>query len=328
MFVVLWVPLAIRYGIGRDYFSYIEIYKNVLLTRDGIELGFYYLNYILAYFDFQYQYLFAVTSFITIYFCVKSFDRDYTLVSIILFCVLLYLQAFSIIRQMLAVSICLYSCSLWSKGFKLRSLIFLILAPLFHYSALIILLLAIISRFIKINSMMCYFAFISSIIFIFNGVDFIFSNSILLDSKYGYYITSSFNRPTEIGSGLGVVIALLLPLMVFIKSTKLYEYNKNYNFMLLINLVYVISFVLSLKIYIFARFTDALSFVQILLIPAMLKISNPKGVYYNLMMAVVLLHVLLFEANLNANTIAAGNISNSGLGIMPYKSILNTDMIK
>ena len=86
LFVVLWVPLAIRYGIGRDYFSYIEIYKNVLLTRDGIELGFYYLNYILAYFNFQYQYLFAVTSFITIYFCVKSFDRDYTLVSIILFC--------------------------------------------------------------------------------------------------------------------------------------------------------------------------------------------------------------------------------------------------
>ncbi|EHD2056158.1 O118/O151 family O-antigen polymerase, partial [Escherichia coli] len=137
----------------------------------------------------------------------------------------------------------------------------------------------------------------------------------------------AFNRPTEIGSGIGVAIALFLPFMVFIKSTQLYEYNKNYNFMLLINLVYVISYTLSLKIYIFARFTDALSFVQILLIPVILKISSPKGIYYNLMMAVILLHILLFEANLNANTISAGNISNSGLGIMPYKSILNTKIV-
>ncbi|EEZ1006167.1 hypothetical protein DMX27_005524, partial [Escherichia coli] len=76
-----------------------------------------------------------------------------------------------------------------------------------------------------------------------------------------------------------------------------------------------------------ARFTDALSFVQILLIPVILKISSPKGIYYNLMMAVILLHILLFEANLNANTISAGNISNSGLGIMPYKSILNTKIV-
>lgn len=330
LFLVLWIPLAIRYGIGRDYFSYIEIYKNVLATRDGVELGFYYINYILAYFNFQYQYLFAVTSFLTIYFCVKSFDRDYALVSIILFCVLFYLQAFSIIRQMLAVSLCLYSCSLWNKGYKYKSLIFLILAPLFHYSALIVLLLAATSKYIKINTMRCWFVLMLSFIFIFilNGVDFVFSSSILLDSKYGYYVTSAFNRPTEIGSGVGVVIALLLPFIAFIKATKLYEYNKNYNFMLLINLVYVISYIFSLKIYIFARFTDALSFVQILLIPAMLKISNPKGVCHNLMMAVVLLHVLLFEANLNANTITAGNITNSGLGIMPYKSILNTNMIK
>ncbi|EFJ2725119.1 O118/O151 family O-antigen polymerase, partial [Escherichia coli] len=107
LFLVLWVPLALRYGIGRDYFSYIEIYKNVLVARDGIELGFYYINYILAYFNFHYQYLFALSSFITVYFCVKSFDRDYTLVSIILFCALIYLQAFSIIRQMIAVSLCL-----------------------------------------------------------------------------------------------------------------------------------------------------------------------------------------------------------------------------
>lgn len=324
LFLVLWVPLALRYGIGRDYFSYIEIYKNVLVARDGIELGFYYINYILAYFNFHYQYLFALSSFITVYFSVKSFDRDYTVVSIILFCALIYLQAFSIIRQMIAVSLCLYSCSLWNKGCKCKSSVFLILAPLFHFSAIIILLLAIASRYIKINTTRCYFVFVFALVFIFilNGVDFIFSNAILLDSKYGYYVTSAFNRPTEIGSGIGVAIALFLPFMVFIKSTQLYEYNKNYNFMLLINLVYVISYTLSLKIYIFARFTDALSFVQILLIPVILKISSPKGIYYNLMMAVILLHILLFEANLNANTISAGNISNSGLGIMPYKSIL------
>ncbi|EFJ8524605.1 O118/O151 family O-antigen polymerase, partial [Escherichia coli] len=212
---------------------------------------------------------------------------------------------------------------------KCKSSVFLILAPLFHFSAIIILLLAIASRYIKINTTRCYFVFVFALVFIFilNGVDFIFSNAILLDSKYGYYVTSAFNRPTEIGSGIGVAIALFLPFMVFIKSTQLYEYNKNYNFMLLINLVYVISYTLSLKIYIFARFTDALSFVQILLIPVILKISSPKGIYYNLMMAVILLHILLFEANLNANTISAGNISNSGLGIMPYKSILNTKIV-
>lgn len=330
LFLVLWVPLATRYGIGRDYFSYVDIYKNVLVTRDGIEVGFYYLNYLLAYFGFHYQSIFILTSFITIYLSVKSFDREYTIVSIILFGVLVYLQAFSIVRQMLAVAVCLYSCLLWNKGVKIKAIIFLMLAPLFHYSAAIIFILAIISRYVKIDTFKCFAMLGLSLIFVFvfNGIDFIFSNPILLNSKYGYYVTSAFNRPTEIGSGIGVAIALFLPFLIFMKASKIYKYNKNYNLMLLINLVYVVSFVLSLKIYIFARFTDALSFVLILLIPAALKISNTRGLYYNCMLSVVILHIMLFEVNLKANTIAAGDMSNSELGIMPYSNIINAHMLK
>lgn len=66
-FLIIFMPSALRYGIGADYFNYLEIYQNPSLLefyKNKHEYGFYYINKFLRSVDAHFQWSFAVFAFI------------------------------------------------------------------------------------------------------------------------------------------------------------------------------------------------------------------------------------------------------------------------
>src|SRR5690554_4211706 len=62
-FLIVFVPSAIRYGVGTDFFNYVDIYEN-LENYTWMEQGFYFINWALKSVDAHPQWSMAAFAFI------------------------------------------------------------------------------------------------------------------------------------------------------------------------------------------------------------------------------------------------------------------------
>lgn len=141
VFVVFFLPAAIRYGIGTDYFYiYVPGLDMVATTGENSqwELGFLTICKLVLYFDLPDQWLFGIASFLTCFFALISFPRKGFVWCVLGFAVVMYLQSYNAVRQELAVAFCLVAFvhHLRQKNF-LASVLFLS-AFLFHTSTVIL----------------------------------------------------------------------------------------------------------------------------------------------------------------------------------------------
>lgn len=139
---------TIRYGIGTDYFTYIEIFNDVS-SRFSLSLIFHYyqeplniITYYISYIIFKNEIgMFFLYSLMTLVFISKGIEyykKEISLsLSIFIYYMVFYHISFNAMRQMIAISIIFYSFKyILNKDFK-RYLLFVIIAFLFHNSALI-----------------------------------------------------------------------------------------------------------------------------------------------------------------------------------------------
>lgn len=132
---------AIRYGIGYDYYSYMQACLHELdaqelerfepLSRVLIEIGYY----------THYQFFFAISSFLILYPVYKACVSLSVFPAFALFIYFLfpkyYLESFSIVRNCIAYSMVFYAYYQLHKDNRIASVFFLLIAFLFHKSALI-----------------------------------------------------------------------------------------------------------------------------------------------------------------------------------------------
>lgn len=151
-----------------------------------------------------------------------------------------------------------------------------------------------------------------------NKIFILFSSSLFLDSKYGIYIGSVHSNETDIGTGLGVLLYLLIPILTLIVSIIKYDRKiKMYIYMLIL---YIISYLLALKIQIFGRLSDLFSISLIFLIPYIFKSLFFKMRYVKYVGYIsLMLLFLLFQAQIVTNV---KNNNSGGHGINPYESII------
>ena len=133
-----------------------------------------------------------------------------------------------------------------------------------------------------------------------NVVEMIFSNSLFMESSYGRYVDGDFAQETEIGTGLGVLSRMVLPVLVFLFVGQLREKDaeeetgretdcinedivglsernwdtdvesedknklENTGYISLICIAYVVAMYLASRVYIFNRLSDLFRFVPIL----------------------------------------------------------------
>lgn len=212
VFLVLWIPASLRYGIGTDYFSYLSIYEHIDWYAEELEVGYVWLNQLFHSLQLGYEWLFATVAGVTYApLCFGLPKKGYAW-WMLFYVLTIYLGSYSLMRQSIAISLSLYGSVQLLQGHSKRYLMSIVLASLFHTSALL-LLFAFILKYMNFNRRNALLIAVGGIIFIFkyNFISMLFESEIFLNSMYGDYATSFFNRETEMGSGLGVVAKCIVP---------------------------------------------------------------------------------------------------------------------
>lgn len=317
LFFSLWLPAIFREGIGTDYVSYVSLFKYADIG--DIEPGFYYICQAVKFMGLDYHWMFAIVALIT--YCPICFGvpRKGLSLTVMFFCFLFYLNTWSLIRQGAAVCLICWAVFQLLEGKRLKFITIVLLASTMHYSALLLLpfyflwnkplnrLFAIVIIAIGIAS-----------ILLFGAIDYLFSSAIFVDSHYGRYVTSGFNRETEIGTGLGVIIRLIIPIYAVYLLPKSKNYFHGYEFVIYLNIAYILSYCLALQIHIFNRIVDLFTFAPFMTMGIIVAYMHHKFKKI-ILFVIIALNLMLFY-----KSIIAGNSNNiGGLGIYPYQTFLS-----
>lgn len=316
-FLIVFFPMAFRYQIGTDYENYVYIFNN-LAEYDLIKLEpiYYALNYVIKYLGMDVQWVFILTSFIFcyfIYYTAQFYHRGWIITFFIL---LFYLASFNIVRQSVALSIAFYALHNLFNNRNRNFLFFIFLSLGFHYSTIIFIPF----YFIRNIKLSWFFSIVLLMLVIFIGTklnisETIFNNSIFQDSKYNVYATNEYNRETEVKSGIGVILQLIIPITFILLSFSM-KNIKHLGFVIVLCLSFILMLYLTLQVYIFTRILVLFS-ISYLFSIAFIEKSQLR-IRYVILFGVFILNVVFFEYTI---LVAQSNLG-SGLGISPYRTIL------
>lgn len=314
-FLVSFLPAGLRYGIGTDYFYTYVPYFNWIGTgeKEFGEIGFNLLNKFIYDTSGDYRVLFFVTSFIILGFIYKAIwdNSDDILKSIlIIFIGQTYFYSMNIVRQAIAMAIILYAFKFLKDKKYLKLLICIIIAALFHSSALLMIPILLISQirirpFNKIIIIILLFAFQPIILKVVE--------MIIGLTKYNWYYKSGLY--TE-NIALSLIIQNIIIFIIDSYYQKVYKdkITTEYNILSNINFFGICTMALSMYIPLIYRIIRYCTIFQILFIPKMLNLSRIKS-NKSIITAVIIL--LLFVCMVYQIILCGGE------EVYPYVSIFN-----
>jgi hypothetical protein len=326
-FLSLWIPSAIRYGVGTDYMGYYYSFFQHDIMDIDTEPAFYFINWIVLKLGLGVQWIFVLSSFITYIFAYASFPKKKFSLCVLFFTFYMYLASYSLVRQGMAISIIMYGISQLIKGRHIQFIILVCIASLFHYSALIMIPTYLFSNLkFGTKSLLLLLSVGVFIIIKFDIVDQLMNNSLLLTSKYGVYATyrEYAEPPKGGGTGIGVMIRLFLPVMILFFTSKVKQIMSN-NYIIIIScLTYICAYLCALQMHIFNRLVDAFMFAPIFGILLFVQLINYDKYNIKYIKVCLLFFILIINfMNFNQAILRNTNKGNGGLGINPYSSIFN-----
>jgi hypothetical protein len=324
VFLVLWIPAALRYNTGTDYMAYVATFNN---TYTGIiEGGYKILNDAIRFLGLSVQWIFVFTSFL-VYFpiCFVLKRRHYFLVILFYILLFFYLRSYNIVRQAIAVSFVTGALVYLDDKKYFRAVCFMAFAISIHVSALLVLPLLLLKliRF-RTRTFPVFLMFFGMIIFYrFEILDLLFLILKITGSKYYRYSSYISGDSFHLQGGtvftfLAMIVrsATVFIAVFFIPGTM--RKNKKINFLFNMSIVYNYVNVLSLRYVIIARIREILMWVPVL---ASGYAVQPLKKYRKIIIyAVILLNIGLFEFTIQQN-----NRETIGASIYPYYSIFSKD---
>ncbi|QEZ70104.1 EpsG family protein [Paraclostridium bifermentans] len=278
MFLSMWIVAGIRYNVGTDYTLYSNYFKNInsiTLENSVMEIGYMWLNKVTNFFCDSNQIIFIVTSFITIYLVFKTilkYSKRYELSLYLFITMYFYYSSFNITRQYIAIAITFYAIKyIINSNFK-KYIISVIVASLFHNSALIMIPFYFILK-MNINKKLVLNLTILSIIS-FASIGKIINIVFTILPRYQKYVGSSFLSQESSWMHLIVIIALIV-IVLPIKNRLIIEDKKN-NIYINAIIFAAIFQLLGLKTVLFSRMVMYLYIYAIILVPNILSILNLK----------------------------------------------------
>lgn len=298
-FLIVYIPAAIRYGVGSDFFSYETIY-NHLEYFDTIEPGYYFLNWILRQLNADTQWVFALTAFVYTVITFIAYPKRRAWILHFILMALFWYFSFNGIRQALAVAFCLVATFKYFQGRYIPFIIWTLLGSLFHLSALFftlsgLLALLPIRNYLKANLIPTLFigfigaSFISTTlitVYIELGLSF------LGFDKYTRYFGSSNFMQRDFGSGIGVLIKIIISVYVIANTRQFLKLNKNYWLVIIITFIYAIATILANNIVIFGRMQQAFIIAPVVGIYLLSFISSNRKIH-KAMLSLALAFLLL-----------------------------------
>jgi len=155
---------ALRFNVGTDYASYVSMYhslSNLPLGRyfsdvfPQIEVGFFLLIKLSKFIANTPYFLFAVSSLVTViffYLGLKRYKVNHPALVYLLFLLIIFPLTLNIVRQGIAMSICFYALSFVIERRPKGYFFWVIIAGLFHTTALLILPIYFLNRIINNNN--------------------------------------------------------------------------------------------------------------------------------------------------------------------------------
>lgn len=259
--------------------------------------------------------MFAIVALMTYFPICFLLPREKFPLIIFFFAVTFYMNTYSILRQSLSVCIIAYAFNyLILHGGKIRFAIFVLIAALFHTSAILCLLFVFIKPIQSVKVIFIIIAAALGFVFFTDIVSIIFNSPLFLASRYADYASNEFSRETELGSGLGWMIRLSLPIVVLLSTPFIIKKNANFTYLIAANLLYACALILCTRIYIFGRFVFCFHFVTFLSIGM---IYDCLGKYRKIIvLGLALLTLAYFYVSIFMDTSGA-------VGVCPYKTIFN-----
>lgn len=330
-FLIVFIPAALRYEIGIDYFSYEIMFNNV---KDGtstffesrIEPGYYFLNWIVVKSGLSFEYLIATVSFFISLFFFKSYPNKNKTVFHFVLWITIYLETFNTLRSMLAAGLLMLAVSIYIKNKNnLKYFVLVFIAASFHKSAFLFLLLPLISErgfFTYCLKYKLVLPLIVLLVYFFGGklTGFIMDSWLTQFFGFSGYADSWYNREVEFNSGLGVVAVILFFIYVIASFSKRQE---NREILYLVVSLTAISIVLSSYVAIFERLK--LLFVIGFPIAAWLLFSVKKDLLSRVaILGIILIGLLNFNKSIYFGSTDYMDTCRSAR-ITPYISVFNKE---
>ena len=289
---------SVRYGIGTDYFNYINIFKSSAYGNSSrIEWAYYYINSItakyfgnieIAFFVLAVMrslfrkdvFILAVIMMLFVYHSIKYYSEIISPgIAMFLFMIMFYQMSFNATRQVLAMTIILFSIRFIQEKKIFKFLIAIIIAAGFHNSAFVFLPMYFLNGILgskKKNSVkLIIFVAILALTFSIDK----FMSYFLINSKYFSYYLVYLNE-VYAEADFGFVIRYLPFLIVIIYTfitAKESHIDKRFIFL---NSLFFISIILKLSSFVGSQYLSRLSWnfeiVLILIIPYLIKLLSKK----------------------------------------------------
>lgn len=225
--LVVILPVGLRYGLGRDYFSYENIFNHIAATGDGgnLEVGFVLVNKLVSYLGFDYWAFTLLFTFLIYFVAMLAYPKGNKALVHFLFLLLLYFQSFNQIRSVLVLSIMLLAIySYIERKSIIQYLTFVLVAALFHKSALLFLVFPVVDKLVTLRvfrSLGLVIIFVLFSTYFFGGrlVELIFNSDLVGYLTRVDYSESKYSNESSFGTGLGYLgmLFILLYPAIFIK---------------------------------------------------------------------------------------------------------------
>jgi hypothetical protein len=293
-FLILLIPLVLRYGIGTDYFQYGIMFNDIARgQQERTEPGYQFLNHTVYRFGGDVQIVIALMGFFTQFFFFKAFPKKYFYLFVPLFVMTVYLWTYTTIRQIFVVSLAWYAYDVFFLKKKyVKFLLLILFGALFHFSSIIYLFIIVIFPFIKINrnTAMIIFLFILLSYNYAHLITNLFFELIVSKTPFAHYygITRWWENAT-LSSGLGVLVRFITYFVMLLPCIN--DNKKEENKTLLLFLISIFFDLLSMKIFIFTRISRGLLFSYFLMIK---EIKTGKSRYRSVFLIIIYFLILIY----------------------------------
>lgn len=318
-FVLAFIPLffisAFRYNVGTDYmYTYYPNFYSILNgNREYSEIGFYLLNKLIQLFTSKSLWLFIVTSFIFVYCllkCIIKYSDKPILSMVVVFLTMIFFVSLNNVRQSIAAIIMLLAFDALCEKKTLKYILYVFIALIFHYSAIIMLIFYL---FTNIKFIRKHFLLVSLILLLGIPVIAKIGITIILNTKYAYFLSSHFNN------GQVTIVNIVYGLILFISTYYFFRKDlksdrKSY-ILVCSQLFYFLISLLSLFIKV-SELISRLSFYyllfQVILIPYLVVKQKNNEKKYLIIFAYLVMYVAYFYYYI---------ILKGYHGVLPYQFI-------
>jgi hypothetical protein len=311
-FLLLFIPAALRHGIGYDWPGYENFFKQIALGRPiVIDVGFYYLYLFVTKLGLTFQAFISLIAFITLFLYFISFQKKYFYLCVPLLVMFTYLWIFTTLRQMLASAIIYFAYTrCYTKKRYLWSIILLIAGIFIHSSTVIYVVFPalFLLRVDKKKAVVIFFGIIMCYFYATPILDF-FYQFIISKTRFRYYYYNFRWGEPNITTGFTILIRVLIYTAILIAISD--ENKKETSRALVLFLSMIFFDFLSLKIDIINRLARGLLFSYY---PIISQVENGRSKYRTICLSFVFLMAFAFFSAV---------LIRDGYGSRPYISIFN-----